>query len=181
MFAISELHYLRMEAMDIFERCLTEGRPDLLIAFVESQILHDPPRVQLLQELGDDLHCRLLALREYRFDVCERVIRALRSDFQVDLSQCVPAGSLQNYHLLSAEQLVRFVAHKNPHVLPEDLPLLHKLFEASLDMARQLHRDVAMTEELLLYVMEWSDALSVLELRGTWLNEWEQNLVNVIH
>jgi hypothetical protein len=181
MLAISELHYLRMEAMDIFERCLTEGKPDSLIAFVEKQILHDPPRIELLQELCDDLHQRLLSLREYHFDVRDRVIRSLRSDFQVDLSQYPPVGSLQHYHLLSADQLIQFVVHQNTRILPEDLHLLRKVFEASLDMARQLHHDVTMTEELFLFVMEWSEGLSVVELRSAWLNEWEQNLVTVVH
>jgi hypothetical protein len=83
--------------------------------------------------------------------------------------------------LLSADQLIQFVVHQNTRILPEDLHLLRKVFEASLDMARQLHHDVTMTEELFLFVMEWSEGLSVVELRSAWLNEWEQNLVTVVH
>src|SRR5215813_12055956 len=80
-YTFAEVNYLRLEAMDLFERCLTEGKPDFLEAFVERQIMQEPPRLELLREVADELHQRLIGLREHHFDVRERAVRTLREKF----------------------------------------------------------------------------------------------------
>src|SRR5690606_25880350 len=79
--SLAELNYLRLEAMDLFERCLTEGSPACLETFIEEQLSHEPPRLELLREVGEDLHQRLLSLREYHYDVLERVWVTLSQDY----------------------------------------------------------------------------------------------------
>src|SRR5262245_38004075 len=91
LFSLAEQHYLRLEAMDLFERCLTEGKPDCLQAFFEQQISQEPPRLQLLRDIAEDLHQRLLSLREYHFDVRDRVMRSLHDDFKVDITPLASA------------------------------------------------------------------------------------------
>ncbi|MBZ0281241.1 MAG: hypothetical protein K8L97_10910 [Anaerolineae bacterium] len=181
LFAMAELNYLRMEAMDLFERCLTEGSPDFLTAFIEKQITHDPPRLELLHEIAEDLHQRLLSLREYHFDVRDRVVRMLRTDFHIDLNHFAPVSALENYHHIEIDQLLGFVNSHNPRLTTHDLAMLRQVLDASMEMAAQLHDDVSMTNFLFAYVMDWADGLSVAEMRRSWLNEWEQNRVSVIH
>src|SRR5687767_3679503 len=82
-FSFAELNYLRMEAMDRFERCLTEGRSLPLESFVEEQLAQDPPRLELLREVAEDLHQRLQGLRENHFDVRGRALAALRDNFSL--------------------------------------------------------------------------------------------------
>lgn len=175
LFLLAELSYLRSEAMDLFERCLTEGTPDYLMGFIEDQIAQEPPRLDVLRELAEDLHQRLLGLREYHFDVRERVLRTLRDDFQLDLSPLAPPNALERYHQLELEGVMGYVRQHNPTLSTRDEYLLRKVVEASLEMASQLHEDVVMTEELFYCVMDWIDGLNATIARRFWMDEWWEN------
>ncbi|HEX2907679.1 MAG TPA: hypothetical protein VHO69_12495 [Phototrophicaceae bacterium] len=172
LFLLAELSYLRAEAMDLFERGLTEGTPDYLMGFIEEQIAQEPPRLDVLRELAEDLHQRLLGLREYHFDVRERVLRTLRDDFHIDLSLLAPANALDRYHKLELEAIIQFLHEQNPALTRNDDFLLRKMLEASLEMAAQLHEDVTMTQELFHCVMDWIDGLSATLARRFWLDDW---------
>jgi hypothetical protein len=181
LFSLAELNYLRLEAMDLFERCLTEGSPDYLLAFIDHQLAQDPPRLDLLQEMAEDLHQRLLGLREYHFDVRDRVMCTLRSDFQVDLSQIAPPNALERYHLLQVGEVLRHVQQQNPRLSSHEQSLLRKVLEASFEMAAQLYDDMEMTEELFFYITDWVDALNVTSAQRIWLRDWESAPRNLIH
>jgi hypothetical protein len=167
-FNFAELNYLRMEAMDLFERCLTEGRAHFLETFVHDQISQDPPRLELLREVAEDLHQRLLTLRENHFDVRDRVLRTLRDDFSADLSPLIPLNALESYHLLNPEDAVLFLREQLGTLTPQDEIALRKALDSSLDMAAQLQRDVAMTESLYDYVMDWVMGLNATIARRSW-------------
>jgi hypothetical protein len=168
LFSYAEQSYLRLEAMDLFERCLTEGKPDCLEAFVEQQIVQEPPRLQLLQDIAEDLHQRLLSMREYHFDVRDRVLRALRDDFKVDIVPHVPANALESYHLIQLNEAVHAIRQQNPNLTDKDEGLLRNMLEASVEMAAQLHSDIAMTEHLHRYIVDWLGGLHVLAARCSW-------------
>jgi hypothetical protein len=174
LFSLAELNYLRSEAMDLFERCLTEGSPDFLMAFIERQIVHEPPRLDVLHELAEDLHQRLLSLRESHFDAREQVLRTLRSDFDVDLSPLTPASALHIYHQMNADNALQFISHHNPRLTHRDQLMLRQLLDASLELAAQLHDDIRMTEGLFTYVTDWTFGLSAVSARRTWLNDWDE-------
>lgn len=180
LFAMAELKYLCMEAMDLFERCLAEGDPDYLMSFVEEQILHDPPRVELLRNVAEELHQRLLSLREHHFDVRDRVVRTLRDDFQVDLTHLAPPNALNVYHLLELDNTIQSIQLQNPLLTLPELTLLRKVLGASLELAGQLYDDVQMTEQLLVCVMDWVDGLSVTQIKLQWGNPWEQATTDLI-
>jgi hypothetical protein len=166
-FSFAELNYLRLEAMDLFERCLTEGQTSPLEAFVEQQIAQDPPRLELLREVAEDLHQRLLALRENHFDVRERVLRTVRDDFSLDLSPLIPLNALQSYHRLNPDEAIRFLSEH--HALEaQDVVALRSALDASLGTAAQVHRDVEMTEKLYDYVMDWLMGLNATMARRYW-------------
>lgn len=180
LFAMAELKYLSLEAMDLFERCLAEGDPDYLMGFVEEQILHDPPRVELLRNVAEELHQRLLSLREHHFDVRDRVVRTLRDDFQVDLTHLAPPNALHAYHLLELEHTLKSIQLQNKRLTPPEMTLLRKVLSASLELAGQLHKDVQMTEQLMICVMDWVDGLSVTQVKLQWGNPWEQAATDLI-
>lgn len=180
-FALGELEYLRAEAMDLFERCLTEGTAEVMTAFLEEQITHDPPRLDLLSDIAEDLHQRLLSLREYHFDVRDRVVRLLRNDFQVDLTRLSQPSALAEYHLLELDGLLQSVGFENPDLSNRDLDLLRKVLETSLEMAHQLHEDVHMTEQLLEFVLDWVDGLGIHAIRRSWFNDWESPTAAFLH
>ncbi len=181
LYSLAEQNYLRLEAKDLFARCLTEGSPDYLLQFIEQQILAEPPRIDLLQEVAEDLHQRLLSLREYHFAVRDRVLRTLRSDFSVDLTPIVPPDALATYHRLNLDDALSFIARLNPAISSRDRVVLRELLEASVEMAAQLYEDVAMTEELFFNVMDWADGLSVVIGRCYRLYEWDAHVSERIH
>lgn len=172
LFQLTELSYLRSEAMDLFERCLTEGSPDSLIVFIEEQITQEPPRLDVLRDLAEDLHLRLLGLREYHFDVRERVLRTLQDDFHIDLSPLAPPNAMERYHLLELDLVMGFLRDQNPLLTRKEEYLLRKMIEASLEMAARLHQDVTMTQDLFYCVMDWLDGLSATIARRFWGDDW---------
>jgi hypothetical protein len=181
LFFMAEQDYLRLEAMDLFEQCLTEGSPDNLMSFIEAQIALDPPRLDLLHQIAEDLHQRLLALREYHFEVRDRVMRTIRTDFQVDLSEITPPNTLESYHLLEVDELFDYVVFQNPHLSSQKMALLRKALKTSREMTAQLRDDVLMTEGLFVCLMDWIDALTVTEVRRYWGNNWEHNPSDRVH
>lgn len=181
LFSFAEQSYLRLEAMDLFERCLTEGKPDCLQAFIEQQILQEPPRLQLLRDIAGDLHQRLLSLREYHFDVRDRVLRTLRDDFKVDISPLAPANALESYHLLPLKDVLRRLREQNTNLTDQDAVLLHNMLEASLEMASQLHGDIAMTEHLHAYILDWLNGLHAMAARRAWTGSWDDTPAEGLH
>jgi hypothetical protein len=161
--SLAELNYLRLEAMDLFERCLTEGSPDSLEAFIEEQISKDPPRLELLREVGEDLHQRLLALREYHYDVLARVWGTLSQDFGMQAD-----SQLERHHMLDVQIVIRQLQADNPNLTQQDRVLLQKMLDTSLSTAAQLREDICMTEALYGYVMDWVDGLNATVARRYW-------------
>jgi hypothetical protein len=181
LFSLAEISYLRMEAMDLFERCLTEGSPDHLKTFIDQQILVDPPRVDLLREVADDLHLRLLSLREYHADVREQVLRTLHDDFSIDISALAPANQKESYHLLKAETVFAYLVQQSPRLNSQDTAMLRKTIEASLQMSAHLYADVVMTQDLYHYLLDWLDGLYTVNVRRLWIDPWESYPQERIH
>lgn len=166
--SLAELNYMRLEAMDLFERCLTEGKTDFLETFIEQQISQEPPRLELLREVGEDLNQRLLALEEYHADLLDRVWRALRDDFGVEI------GTLddltETYKQLEWENIIQRLREYNPSLTHDDEAMVRKMLDASLQTSSQLRSDVAMTEYLHQYVTDWVDGLSATIARRMWVD-----------
>jgi hypothetical protein len=168
LFSLAESAHLRLEAMQLFEQCLTSGDPSELIAFIERQLIQEPPRLQLLQDLSDDLQQRLLSLREYHFDVRDRVVRTLSDSYGVDITTLAPPNDLENYHHLPADDILSFVRERCTTLGDKDLILLRKLIEASLQMASQLDSDIQLTTQLHNLVSDWLGGMHATVARQHW-------------
>jgi hypothetical protein len=168
LFPFHELSHLRLEAMQLFEHCLTQGDETPLVTFIERQLVQEPPRLQLLQDVADDLQQRLLSLREYHFDVRERVVRTLQESYAVDITPLSPPSALASYHMVAAERVLSFIREMNPALDEKDIVLLHKMIEASLQMARQLHNDIELTLKLHRLVLDWLEGINATFARQYW-------------
>jgi hypothetical protein len=166
--SLAELNYLRLEAMDLFERCLTEGKADFLEGFIEQQISQEPPRLELLREVADDLYQRLLALREYHSDVMERVWRALNDDFGVRLGTVNSADPAETHRHLEHENVMQRLRDYNPQLTQADEVLLREMLDTSLQTAGQLRGDIVMTELLHQYISDWVEGLNATIARRFW-------------
>ncbi|MBZ0298068.1 MAG: hypothetical protein K8L99_36275 [Anaerolineae bacterium] len=161
--SLAEMNYLRLEAMDLFERCLTEGNPGYLETFIEEQISCDPPRLEVLREVTDDLHQRLLSLREYYMDVVQRAWMTLRDDFGVS-----SPNPFEHHRQLSAPELIDQLQHDNPDLTAEETVLLVKMLDTSLSTSSQLRGDIHLTEQLYAYVLDWVDGLNATFAKRYW-------------
>jgi hypothetical protein len=168
LFSLAESSHLRIEAMQLFEQSLTNGDASLMVAFIERQLANDPPRIQLLREIADDLQQRLLSLREYHFDVRERVVSTLSESYDIDISPLAPAALLDQYHLLSLDDVLALIQETNPTLCDHDIAILHKMIDASLHIAAQLHEDIRITRELYDLILDWLEALSATMARQHW-------------
>ncbi|MCD4686369.1 MAG: hypothetical protein K8S97_10575 [Anaerolineae bacterium] len=166
--SLAELHHRRMEAMRLFEKCLTSGDEAELVKFIEQQLALKPPQLHLLQEIGDDLHLRLLSLREHHFDVRDRVVATLVESYEVDITPLAPANQLERYHELSVDAVVEFIAQHITDLAPDELLMLRKMVEVSLEMAQQLHDDITITQQLHTMVIDWFKAMSSTIMRQQW-------------
>jgi hypothetical protein len=168
LFSLAESSHLRIEAMQLFEQSLTNGDASVMVAFIERQLANDPPRIQLLREIADDLQQRLLSLREYHFDVRERVVSTLSESYDVDISPLAPAALLDQYHLLALDDVFALIQETNPALSDDDLAILRKMIDASLHIAAQLHEDILITRELYDLILDWLEALSATLARQHW-------------
>ena len=168
LFSLAESSHLRIEAMQLFEQSLTNGDASVMVAFIERQLVNEPPRIQLLHEIADDLQQRLLSLREYHFDVRERVVSTLSESYEVDISPLAPAAMLDEYHHLALDDVLALIQKTNPTLSDNDIALLRKMIDASLQIAAQLHADILITRELYDLILDWLEALSATMARQHW-------------
>lgn len=168
LFALAESSHLRQEAMNLFEQCLTSSSEDPLVSFIELQLVHEPPRLDLLRDITNDLQQRLLSLREYHFDVRDRVVRTFSESYEVDITPLTPPALLDRYHLLTANDIFTFVREKGIILGENDLLLLQKMVEASLRMAAQLHNDILLTTRLHQMTVDWMEGMSIAVARQRW-------------
>lgn len=180
-FSYAELNYLRLEAMDLFERCLTEGKSTFLESFVERQISQEPPRVELLRDIAEELHQRLLTLRENHFDLRERTLRALHDTLRVDLSALVPLSALDDYHRLPADDIINSVRRQYPRLTDAEAHIIRKTLDTSMGLAAELYHDVELTEQLYDYIMDWVMGLNAMLVRRAWTDILYTPLDDIIH
>lgn len=163
--SLAELNYMRLEAMDLFERCLTEGKPDFLIAFIERQISQDPPRIDLLREVAEDLHQRLMGLHDYYLEIWGHTLTTLDSDFGMKFDRKAASAPFNRFEV---EGIIRQVRDKNPRFNGQDESLLRKMLDQSVETATQLRLDIGMTERLYVYISDWVDGLNATIARRYW-------------
>ena len=167
-----EADQLRQEAMRLFEACLTNADESALIAFLEVQIAHEPPRLTLLNDIADDLQQRLMSLREYHFDVRERVVQTLADSYHVDITPLTPPDRLDHYHLVTVESVLSYTRRSDITMNESEKAILRKMIEASLHMASQLHNDIVMTSHFFEFVTDWIEGMSASVARAYWTSHY---------
>ena len=162
-FLFSDLNALRIEAMSLFERCAKDGMPARLLAFIEVQIAQDPPPVQLLHEIADDLHRRLQSLRQLQFELRAHTLHTLRENFGIDLAPLLPLSGFDPQ--MSVDGII---ARLLPEGAPDEMALRHTL-ETAFESSLRVTDDILMVEGLYEFLTDWATALSVHSARGSWI------------
>ncbi|HML20133.1 MAG TPA: hypothetical protein PKD09_00690 [Aggregatilinea sp.] len=160
-FSIAEVYRLRVEAMHLYEHCLTTGDDTSFISFIEAQIVENPPRLLVMHGIADDLEQRLLSLRAHHFDVRERVMQALRDGYDLDMQDLSPN-------------------EEKTDALP-DAPLLHQMIVASTEAEESLQTDIQTTLRLHHLVLDWLEGMSAVSIRQHWISLTPANTGTILH
>jgi hypothetical protein len=128
----------------------------------------EPPRLELLHEIADDLQQRLLSLREYHFDVRDRVVRTFAESYGVDITPLTPSSLLDQYHFLTPDGVLSFAREKGTIFSENDAVLLRKMVEASVQMAAQLYNDIQLSMRLHSLVLDWLSGMNIAVTRQYW-------------
>ncbi|MEP7288789.1 MAG: hypothetical protein ABI947_23805 [Chloroflexota bacterium] len=168
LFAMAELNQLRTQAFDLLDRCLAENNPAPIVAFIERQVMGDPPHLQLLRDFADGLNHRLLSLQVHHFDVRRHVIKMFTDDYTVDITSLLPANALARYHEMDLDLVIAYVQEHSTTLSANDVLLLGKLLEVSIKTAARLYAEIQLTTELHTLVLDWFDALNATIGRRYW-------------
>lgn len=171
-----ELNALRMEAMALYERCLSENSPLPFERFLERQLIELPPPLALLNEISDDLFQRLQSIGQSQFDLRDRLLIAASRDFSVELGARLPLRDLQRIGCIQPVALLAAIA---PALTPADQAMFTHLLEQARQNAERLGTQRALTQTLYDAVNDWALALSVLSVREQWQNSHHHIVQNV--
>lgn len=156
-----EFQLLRFEAIETLEECLTKGDGTEFMAFLEAQLAHVPPHLDLLRDIADELHLRLLRLREQQLDTGQQISAALREQYAIDLTTLGLSAQPELFQQLQRDEHLAEADNQSMTSLAEEFPPLGKAVQALLKMAHQLATDIQIAEELYQTVVDWWMALSI--------------------
>ncbi len=162
---------LYVEALQLLDHCLALNNTEPLVAFVEQQVVNDPPDLDFLREFAEALSQRVLSLRTNLYDIRENVVRIFGKDYGIDITPLTPANAMEQYYTLLPADLLAYV-RKQPNQPPEDdMAMLAQLIEVSLKTATRLTAAIRLTRELEALVQDWRVALNNSLGRRSWPEE----------
>ena len=171
MFSLATFQTLRLEALDLFDRSIAEGKPEYLERFLEVQVAQEPPPLELLSQISEDVHQRLLAIRQRHFDARDQIRRTIQHQYEIDLSLFLPSDPMQ-YQRLDLEDILRFVGRQYAPLSDDNYQGLSKLLQEALANAAQIHREITLADQLDAYITDWLMALHIVSVRGAWADDF---------
>jgi hypothetical protein len=159
------LERLHQKALEHYERSLADHSPRHLQDFIEQELLLNPLHLELLDGLLNDLQQRLLALREYHFDVRERVVRALLEIYHTDITPLVPPDQLHRYHFLQSDQVIEFIHRSGVWITQQEKAVLGDMIRSSTDICGQLYQDIELTFQFIIMLEDWLIAYNINNVR----------------
>jgi len=156
----------RISAMELYEQCLSEKTTSHLEAFIEHQLAQELVNLPLLYDLSNDLQQRLLALKQYQFDVRKRVVHALSSIYETDITHLTPANDLNSYHLVKPQDVVQSVRlQTHCDISEQESEILQNMVQSSTTICSQLFQDIKLTTRLVTILDDWLMAYSLTTIR----------------
>ncbi|MEP7292242.1 MAG: hypothetical protein ABI835_10680 [Chloroflexota bacterium] len=177
LFSLAAFQTLRIEALDLFDRSLAEGKLEYLERFLEQQVVQEHPPLELLSQIAEDVHQRLLGLRQRHFDARDGLRRALEHQYAFDLSPFLPVDPVE-YHHLNWEEVLNFAS---PQLSEESRLLLHQTLQEALANAALLYEEISVAEYAYSYLMDWLMALHIVSVRGAWADNHSSEERSKIH
>ncbi len=180
LFSLATFQTLRLEALDLFDRSLAENRSEYLEHFLEYQVAQKPPPLELLSQIAEDVHQRLLALRQRHFDARDEIRRTLHTQYGLDLTPFLPNDPVE-YHRLNLDAALDFFFRAQPHLTDDSRRILREIMQEALTDAANLYVEMSLADRLYTYLMDWLMALPVVTARGAWKDDPRDNDPPLIH
>lgn len=162
---------LRIQALDLFDRCLAQGDPTPIIAFIERQVYLQPPDLDLFRDFADDLQQRIVSLRSSLYELRDKLVTNCATH-QIDITVLLPAEALAEMHAVEPTQLLGLVQDRRPELSADVQQSLRLHIEETISTATQIHGDTEVTEMMYYLVLDWFDALCATSSRPEWWNDF---------
>lgn len=180
LFSLATFQTLRLEALDLFDRSLSEGNPEFLERFVQRQVAQEFAPLELLSQVAEDVHQRLLKLRQRHFESRDDMRRTLLYQYGLDLAPFLPEDPVE-YHRLNLDAALSFFSRQQGYAGDDiNLNLRHLLQDAQASAAR-LYAEVMLADSLYTYLMDWLMALHVVSVRGAWGDDFRDDRTPFVH
>ncbi len=170
LFSLATFQMQRLEALDLFDRSLAERSPEYLERFVQRQVARDLPPLELLSQVAEDVHQRLLRLRQRHFDSRDNMRQVLLHQYGFDVTPFLPSDPV-DYHRLNLEEAVAFFCRQQVHLNDDVCGSLSVLLQETQASAAELYAQLMLAEGLYSYIMDWLMALHMVTVRGAWTND----------
>lgn len=180
LFSLATFQTLRLEALDLLDRSLSENRAEHLERFLEYQVAQKPPPLELLSQIAEDVHQRLLSLRQRHFDARDEIRITLQRQYGLDLTPFLPTDPVE-YHRLNVEAALASFAQTDPTLSDNSRRILREILEDALAGAAQQHAEMSVADRLYTYIMDWLMALHVVTVRGAWKDERRDTDPPLVH
>ncbi|MEZ4666760.1 MAG: hypothetical protein R3E39_02365 [Anaerolineae bacterium] len=180
LFAIAEHNNLRAEAMELYERCLTEGKAIFLEEFVHQQILSNPPRFNLLLHIAGDVQQQIITLSQSLLEIRTGLVSHVLKKYQIDLNHVEPVISTGDSTQFCPADMLDYL-RQNLSLDSVDFSSLELLFQTAHLTVEQLNDDIIMSQYLLELIVDWVDSLSIDSFRHNWPSTWEPKSNPAIH
>lgn len=159
---------LRMEAMMILERCLTDQNSASFERFIEAQIAQEMPPVPLMREIAEDLHQRLQSCRQYLFDLRESLLQDIKTLIRLDLNSLCAPQEPEHWLMHLLDECYPLVETRIAHATVETKLEVFDLMGRTQESATIAVRQQIMFEHLYNALMDWALALGVVSARTAW-------------
>jgi hypothetical protein len=167
LFSLATFQTMRLEALDLFDRSLAEGSARYLEKFLERQIAQEPVPLELLSQIAEDVHQRLVSLRQRHFEMRDQIRRNLLQQYHIDLSTILPNDPFE-YHQVNLDEAVDFCLGANANLTEENQQALCKTLQEALESGERLYGETALADHLYNYISDWWMALHIVSVRGAW-------------
>ena len=175
--ALAEKNVACSEAVDLLDRCLAERSSRLLEDFMQRHMLNNPASIDVLQDLAESVHQHMIALQESLFDIRTDMLKSLQDHYKIDLTPLVPLELIEDYNALELDEALAFVVSQYPHLADTDLVIICHTLHNAVSRAGQITQSLKLVRQILDYIFDWSEALSVFVVKSYW--HWQSNYPKV--
>lgn len=168
----ADLNALRLEGMVILDRCLRERQAAAFERFLAVQLGAEPPPLQFLQEMAQDVQHRLQAMRQTHFDHRDGLLRRL-TETAASSTPAAPMPASFSRHAL--EQFGHALREHDSPAAAELRALLEEALRSETDNIAQQR----MLQQVHATILDWLRAFSVVAARQAQQDMSEQIVQNV--